>query len=203
MHSGEHVRTTSRNGVSRAVEGLCVSFTACCWVPAVVAVVCVLDEALLVVFEVVAVGFIVVVGDDVAAAVGMWGVVVGSLCITGARGSSGEGLGGADGCRGRRLSWWCWQDSSVEHTTRSDERVCSSSHNSVVWAADRCRGLSTAWVAFSEMVPVVWVPAMAQVVVPEVVAAGVVGGGSCDVVTAMGRSGRGGRGWGLGWGAVG
>jgi hypothetical protein len=70
MHSEECVCTTSRNGVSGAVEGLSVSFMACCWVPAVVTVVCVLDEALLVVFEVVAAGFIVVVSDDVAAAVG-------------------------------------------------------------------------------------------------------------------------------------
>jgi hypothetical protein len=131
------------------------------------------------------------------------GVVVGSLCIMGARGSSREGLGGADGCRGRRLSWWCRPDSSVEHMTHSDKHVCLFPHNSVVWAADHCHGLSTAWVAFSEMVPVVWVPAVAQVVVPEVVAAGVVGGGGCDMVTAMGHSGHGERGWGLGWGAVG
>jgi hypothetical protein len=75
------------------VEGLCVSFTACCWVPAVVAVVCVLDKALLVVFEVVAAGFIVVVGDDMAAAVGAWGVVVGSLCITGQGGQAGRDWG--------------------------------------------------------------------------------------------------------------
>jgi hypothetical protein len=44
---------TSRNSISGAVEGLFVSFTACCWVPAVVAVICVLDKALLIVFEVV------------------------------------------------------------------------------------------------------------------------------------------------------
>jgi hypothetical protein len=72
MHSGECVRTTSHNSVSGAVEGLCVSFTACCWVPAVVAVICVLGEALLVVFEVVAVGLIIVVSDDMVAAVGVW-----------------------------------------------------------------------------------------------------------------------------------
>jgi hypothetical protein len=100
--------------------------------------------------------------------------VVGSLCITGL---SREGLGGADGCRGCCLSWWCQQDLFIKHTTHSGECVFSSSHNSVVWAADRLCGLSTAWVVFSKMVPVVWVPAVAQVIIPEVVAAGVVGGG--------------------------
>jgi hypothetical protein len=56
--------------------------------------------------------------------------------------------------------------------------------------------------AVSVVVVVVWVPDTALVTITEVVAAGVVGGGGCDVATAMGRSGRGGRGWGLGWGAV-
>jgi hypothetical protein len=148
------------------------------------------------------VGFIVIV-SDVAVAVGTWGVMVGSLCITGARGSSREGLGGGGGCRGHRFSWWCQQDSSVEHTTHSDEHMFLSSHNSIVWAADCLHGLSTAWVVFSKMVPVIWMPAVAQVIVPEVVAAGVVGGGGCDMVMVIGHSGHGGRGCGLGWGAVG
>jgi hypothetical protein len=92
MRSEECVCTTSRNGVSGAVEGFRVSFTASCWVPAVVAVVCVLDEALLVVFEVVAARFLVIVGDDVMVVLGVsrgtgdrgmcWGVLRGDNCLS-------------------------------------------------------------------------------------------------------------------------
>jgi hypothetical protein len=45
------------------------------------------------------------------------------------------------------------------------------------------------------------VPDAALVITSDVVVVGVVGGGSCDMATAMGRSGRGWRGWGLCWGA--
>jgi hypothetical protein len=42
-----------------------------------------------------------------------------------------------------------------------------------------------------KVVAVVWVPAAAQVVIPEVVAAGVVGSGSCDMAMQEGGMGSG------------
>jgi hypothetical protein len=173
---------------------------ACLVVSKAVAAVWVLTAALAAILEAVAVAGIDVGVCDVVMAVGVWGVMVGSLCIMGL---SREGLGDADGCRDCCLSWWCRQDSSVKHTTHSDEHVFLSSHNSVVWAVDHCHGLSTAWVAFSKMVVAVCVLAVAQVVVLRPFVSGVVAIVGGDVMVATGGSGYKEWGWEWGWGAVG
>jgi hypothetical protein len=99
-----------------------------------------------------------------------------------------------------RCGWWGWQGSSVEDTTRSDERVCSFSCHSVCWAVDGRRGSSSVWVAVSEVSEVVWVLDTALVAVSGVVATGVAAIVGSDVAAAQGCSGRNGRGWGLGRG---
>jgi hypothetical protein len=188
MHSDEHVHTASGNGVSGAVEGLCVSFTACCWVSAVVAVVCVLDEALLVVFEVVAAGFIVVVSDDVAAAVGAWGVVMGSLCITGAGGVDWGQQGGVGGLLGRRCS--CL-GGFIKYTTRSSEHVCTTSRNGISRAVDGlCVSFMASFTVSGESV-FVWVLDAALGAVFGVVIARFVVDVGGNMVTAGGGSGCG------------
>lgn len=71
--------------------------------------------------------------------------------------------------------------------TCSSEHVSSLLHGSVCWVADHHCGLSTAWVAFSEVVVAIWVLTMALVVIPGVVVVGlatVVGVGGCDVAFA-------------------
>jgi hypothetical protein len=49
----------------------------------------------------------------------------------------------------RRLEFQGEPGRSVEQSTRLDERVCSSSCDSVCWAVDRRCGLPGAWVAVS------------------------------------------------------
>jgi hypothetical protein len=82
-----------------------------------------------------------VVDSDVADCVDAWGIVVGSWRITGARGGMLEGAGGLLVRRWRR---WGWQSCSVECTTRSDERVRTTSCNGVSWVVHRRCGLSGA-----------------------------------------------------------
>jgi hypothetical protein len=67
-HSEERIRTTSCNGVSRAVDGLCVSFTASFMVSGGSVFIWVLDTALGAVFGVVIAQFVVDVGGDMAMA---------------------------------------------------------------------------------------------------------------------------------------
>jgi hypothetical protein len=76
-------------------------------------------------------------------------------------------------------------------------------HNTMFWAVDSVGAAFTAGGWVSMVSGAVCMLDGALDAVSEAVAAGNVGSGSCDVVTAMGHSGRGGRGWGLGWGAVG
>jgi hypothetical protein len=53
-----------------------------------------------------------------------------------------------------------------------NERVCSSSCNSICWAVDGHHGLLDVWVAASGVVVAVWVLDITQVIVFEVVATG-------------------------------
>jgi hypothetical protein len=61
--------------------------------------------------------------DDVADPVDASGVEAGSLCVTGARGARWGRLGGVGGQMDGRCGRWGRQESSVEQTTRSNERV--------------------------------------------------------------------------------
>ena len=85
---------------------------------------------------------------------------------------------------------------------RFDKHTCSSSCGSICWVSDRRCGLSTAWVAFSEVLAAVCAPVVAQVVVSWgflVVIVVIVGD---DVAMAVGGSGCERRGWGDSRGAV-
>jgi hypothetical protein len=81
--------------------------------------------------------------------------------------------------------------------------VGAYAHNAVFWAVDGVGAAFTAGGWVSVVSGAVCMLDGAPDAVSEVVAAGNIGGGGCDVVMVMGRSGCGGRGWGLGWGAVG
>jgi hypothetical protein len=48
---------------------------------------------------------------------------VGSGCSAGDRGTGWGSVGGVGDASSHRLRLWSWQESSVKHTTRSDERV--------------------------------------------------------------------------------
>jgi hypothetical protein len=137
------------------------------------------------------------VDDDVATLVG------GCRYATGICGTSWVVQGGVGGGSSRRCRWWGWRSRSVGYTTRSGERVCSSSCNSVCWAVGGRRGLSGARVAISGVVGAVWVLTVAQVVVSRVVSAGNVGVGSGDVAVAGCGSRCETGGLGVDWGAVG
>jgi hypothetical protein len=161
-----------------------------------IAVVCVLDETRVIVSRVVAAGNVAAVGSDVAAAVGAWGIVVGSLCIMGARGGMLEGAGGL---LVRHLEFQGEPGRSIKQLTRLDERVCSSSCDLVCWAVGHRCGLWLAWVAVSKVAVAVWVLVVAQVVVFRPFASGVVAVIDGDVAVMLGFSrGMGDRGtcWG-------
>jgi hypothetical protein len=123
-------------------------------------------------------------------------------CVNGAWGLSWGrrgGVGGLLGCCWRRRGW---QSCSVECTMCSDERICTTSRNSMSGVA-HCRcGLSGAWVAISVVVMVVWVLDPALAVVSGGLIAGVATVVDCDVAVATGGSGCEWRGCGLGFGAV-
>ena len=70
MQSNEHSRSSSRESVSSAVDSPCASVTASLTVSQVSVAIRVLDNALVVVFRVVAVIFVTVVGGDTAVALG-------------------------------------------------------------------------------------------------------------------------------------
>jgi hypothetical protein len=76
MHSEEHIRITSHNGICWAVDGVCTSFTAQLVISKAVVVVWVLDVAQVVLLEVVATGFAAVVNHDVVCNGGVLGCVV-------------------------------------------------------------------------------------------------------------------------------
>jgi hypothetical protein len=78
-------------------------------------------------------GVSVIDDDDVAVAFG------GSRCGTGDRGANWGEQSGVGGCSGRRWRWWGWHSCSVECTTRSDERVRTTSCDAVFGAVDRRR----------------------------------------------------------------
>ena len=126
--------------------------------------------------------------------------MVGSWCITEARGSSWGQRGSVGGGIGRR---WRWPGCFVKGTTRSDERIRTPSCSSVFWAVDSPCALLIAWLAVSEVQAAVWVLDEALAVISElaVVDAAVVVGG--DVAVATGGSGCKRRGWRLGCGGVG
>jgi hypothetical protein len=75
--------------------------------------------------------------------------------------------------------------------------------NTMFWAIDSVGAVFTAGGWVSMVSGAVCMLDGALDTVSEVVVAGNVGGGGCDVVMVMGCSGHGGRDWGLGWGAVG
>jgi hypothetical protein len=83
---------------------------------------------------------------------------------------------------------------SVEQTTCFDECMGAYVHNTMFWVIGIVGAAFTAGGWVSRVSGAVCVPDGALDVVPEVVAAGNIGGGSCDMVTVMGRSGHGGRG---------
>jgi hypothetical protein len=83
-----------------------------------------------------------------------------------------------------------------------DGRVCAFSRISVCWAMDRCGTSTTAWLAVSAVVFVVWVLDAALAVVSEGVVAGVAAVVDCDVAAERGGSGCEESGWGLDCGAV-
>ena len=103
----------------------------------------------------------------------------------------------------RRWGRWGWQGCSVECTTRSDERVRTTSHNGVSWAVDRRCGLPGACVAVFEVATAVWVLDGVLVVVFRPFAAGVAVVVGSDVAVVTGGSGCGTGGWGLCWSVVG
>jgi hypothetical protein len=125
---------------------------------------------------------------------------VGRWCRTGVTGASWGELGGVGGLLDRRCSYL---GGFVEYTTHSEERVCTTSRNGVSRAVDGVGAAFTAGGWVSMVSGAVCMLDGALDTVSEAVVAGNVGGGGCDVVTVMGRSGRGRKGWGLGWGAVG
>ena len=121
----------------------------------------------------------------------------GSGCEAGGWGPSWGELGRLGGLLDLRLGFWGWQGRFLEQTTRSNERVSSSSCNSVSRAVDLHHGLVHVWTAASEVSEVVWVLDEALAVVSEGAMAGIAAVVGSDVAVATGGSGCGTRGWGL------
>jgi hypothetical protein len=110
-----------------------------------------------------------------------------------------EGAGGLLVCH---LEFQGEPGHSVEQSTRLDERVCLSSCDSVCWAVGRRRGLWLAWVAVSKVAVAVWVLVVAQVVIFQPFASGVVAVVDGDVAVVLGVS-RGTEDRGTCWGVLG
>jgi hypothetical protein len=108
---------------------------------------------------------------------------VGALgCVNRVWGVSWGRRGGVGGGVGRRRSWWGCLGGFVEYTTRSEERVRTTSRNGVCWAVDGVCTSFTAQLVISKAVVVVWVLDVAQVVLLEVVATGFAAVVNHDVV---------------------
>jgi hypothetical protein len=131
------------------------------------------------------------VDDDVAVERG------GSRCGAGGWGTSWGERASVGRLLESRSGFWGWPGSSVEQTTRSDERLFSQSHNCVCRAADCRCGLLHVWAAASEVSEVVWVLDKALAVVSEVVVADIAAVVGSNVAVATGGSGCETRGWGL------
>jgi hypothetical protein len=89
---------------------------------------------------------------------------------------------------------------SIEQSTCLDKRVCLLSCDSVCWAVDHCCGLWLAWVAVSKAAVAIWVLVVAQVVIFQPFASGVIAIIDSDVAVVLGVSrGTGDRGtcWGV------
>jgi hypothetical protein len=114
---------------------------------------------------------------------------------TGFRGASRGELGGTRGLLGLRLAFWGEESRFVECTTRSDERVRTTSYIAVCRAVDRRRTSFTASVLITEVAVVVWASDMAVVVVSGVGLAGVAAVIGGDVAFARAGSGCERRGW--------
>jgi hypothetical protein len=109
-------------------------------------------------------------------------------------------LEGAGGLLVHRLEFQGEPGRSIEQSTCLDERVCSSSCDSVCWAVGRHCGLWLAWVAVSKVAVAIWVLVVAQVVVFRPFASGVVAIVDGDIAVVLGVSrGTGDRGtcWGV------
>jgi hypothetical protein len=93
-------------------------------------------------------------GIDVRVDVDVAVVSSGSRCGTGDGEASWGGVGG-----GMSRHWCSWdgQSSFIECTTRSDERIRTTSHNAVFRAVDWRRTSFGAWWVFSDVVAVIWV----------------------------------------------
>jgi hypothetical protein len=117
------------------------------------------------------------VGDRDVATAGRWGTSWGATV-------------GEQGCVGGLLDCRCsCVGGFVEYTTRSEERVRTTSRNGVSLVAHHCCGLSGAWVVASEVAVAVWVLVVAQVVVFRPFASGVVAVVDGDVAVAVGGPG--------------
>jgi hypothetical protein len=88
----------------------------------------------------------------------------------------------------RRWCSWDGQSSFIECTTRSGERVHTTSCNAVSRAVDCRRTFITAGLAVLGVSVAIRVLAVAQVVVPEVVVPGLAAVVGSDVVVAVGSS---------------
>jgi hypothetical protein len=110
--------------------------------------------------------------------------------------------GGVGGLLVRHLEFQGEPGCSIEQSMRLDEHVCSLSCDSVCWAVGCCCGLWLAWVAVSKVAVAVWVLVVAQVVVFQLFASGVVAVVDSDIVVVLGVSrGTGDRG--MCWGVLG
>jgi hypothetical protein len=134
IRSDEHVCVWSRSSICWAVDSCHGLFGV--WVAGSGAVV--------------AVWVFVVVLDAVLRVVGADGVGVGSHdvatsmdCVNGVWGLSWGGRGGVGGGVGHR-GWWGCLGGFVEYTTRSEERVRTTSHTGVFWAINGAGALFTA-----------------------------------------------------------
>jgi hypothetical protein len=136
------------------------------------------------------------VGDDGA-------TVVDSGYTTGVWGASRGEQGGVVHFLDRRWEQWGRQSRSIECTTRSGERVRTTSRNGVSWAVDVLCASLAAWWRVSCARGAVWVPDTALVAVSRVVAVAVVAIVDCDMAAEQWGSGLEMWGWGRGWGVVG
>ena len=156
----------------------------------------VLDEALVVISDVVGAGITAVVGSEMVVAMG------GSGGETGGWWMSWEQWGGVGCILGLRWESWGEQGRFVKCVTHSDERICMASCSSVFWAADSLRVLFTAWVLTSRVSLSFRMLDMAWVIVLEAGIAGVAIDIISDVTVEQQGLGCEKGGWGSCWGFV-
>ena len=157
-----------------------MSFTAWVVVSRVRAAVLVLVVAQVVVFRPFGSDVVAVVDGDVVAERGGW------RCGTGGWWSGRGELGCLGGVLGRCWGLPSWWGGSIEYTTRSDERVRTTSCNGLSWAVDSpCTSFRARWWILG-MVAAVWVLDETLAVVSELAVAGITAVVGSDVVLAMG-----------------